>query len=132
MQKEIDMPDEVTVEQLPGRELDAMVWLALHDREPTVVGCRYVDGDVQPHAGYPTGYISPPEYSTEWDKTRLVIEEMINKGFDFELNYYEHVGWIATFTCRFEWSCTAKETAECAICNAAVNAIRGESFPEEM
>ena len=49
----------------PGRELDALVWLMLNDKPlDDLLRCRYVDGDVQPHAGYPAGHISPPPYST--------------------------------------------------------------------
>ena len=50
-----------------GREMDALVWLALNGKsiENGTFCCRYVDGDVQPHAGYPVGHISPPRYSTD-------------------------------------------------------------------
>ena len=52
----------------PGRELDALVWLLLNDRPlDDLPKCRHVDGDVQPHAGYPAGHISPPPYSTSTD-----------------------------------------------------------------
>ena len=51
-----------------GRELDALIWLALNGKtgemiNQDILGCRHIDGDIQPHAGYPVGHISPPNYS---------------------------------------------------------------------
>ena len=36
--------------------------------------CRFVDGDYQPHAGYPSGHISPLPYSTEMTAAMIAIE----------------------------------------------------------
>lgn len=72
----------VNVPEKPGRELDALVWLVLHGR-PTgeLMSCRYVDGDVQPHAGYPLGHISPPAYSTDIQRAFSVLDKLHNQGF---------------------------------------------------
>jgi len=63
-----------------GRELDALVWMALNGKsiEDGTFGCRYVDGDVQPHAGYPMGHISPAPSSTGPTAMLLLIDELIN------------------------------------------------------
>lgn len=50
---------------MENRELDALMWKMLNDKKVTLFDCRYVDGDVQPHAGYPIGHISPEPYSTD-------------------------------------------------------------------
>lgn len=59
----------------PGRELDAMVWMARNGQKPDVMKCRHVDGDVQPHAGYPSGHISPPNSSTDIEDALATLEE---------------------------------------------------------
>ena len=64
-----------------GRELDALVWMALNGQrgrmiDQGVFGCRYVDGDVQPHAGYPNGHVSPPRYSTDIAAAWEVVEKL--------------------------------------------------------
>ena len=48
-----------------GREMDALVWMAMNNQKPDLSMCRYVDGDYQPNAGYPVGHIIPPPYSKE-------------------------------------------------------------------
>jgi|GEM_PF-3919537 len=64
-----------------GRELDAMVWQALNGQEVSTITCRYVDGDVQPHAGYPVGHVSPLHYSEDMNAALLGL----NKFTDVEL-----------------------------------------------
>ena len=67
MTKENAARERKRLEALTGRERDAAVWLMLrpHCDEVSLLLCRYVDGDVQPHAGYPVGHISPPHYTDE-------------------------------------------------------------------
>ncbi len=74
-----------------GREMDALLWLALNGKPlDSLLTCRYVDGDVRPHAGYPIGHISPPDYSTN---LLLLIETM--KGLDFWWSAsYKESAWI--------------------------------------
>lgn len=63
----------------PGRELDALVWLILNGRPASdLLTCRYVDGDVQPHAGY--GHISPAPYSTNILAAWMVVEWLAERG----------------------------------------------------
>ena len=50
---------------MSDRELDALIWLWLNDKPLDLLKCRYVDGDIQPPAGYPAGHISPPHYSRD-------------------------------------------------------------------
>lgn len=64
----------------PGRKIDALVWLVLNDRGPTLAGLRHVDGDWQPHAGYPVGHISPPHYSTDDGDAMEVFNWMSKRG----------------------------------------------------
>ena len=59
----------------PGRELDALVWQVLNGREPNIVMCRWIDGEYQPHAGYPVGHISPPHYSMD---VAIAVEAIID------------------------------------------------------
>jgi hypothetical protein len=59
-----------------GREMDALMWLLLNDKPLDLTICRYVDGDVQPHAGYPVGHISPENYSTDIALALQVVEKM--------------------------------------------------------
>ena len=61
-----------------GRELDALVWLALNDHPLDLMNCRYVDGDIQPHAGYPFGHISPAPSSTGPVSMFMLIDDLIN------------------------------------------------------
>ena len=58
-----------------GREMDALVWLALNGKPlDSLMTCRHVDGDIQPHAGYPVGHISPPDYSTDIAAAWEIVE----------------------------------------------------------
>ena len=73
-----------------GRETDALVWLALNGKagemiDQNVLGCRYVDGDVQPHAGYPIGHISPPYYSIDIATALEAAEEVGVSSADIAL-----------------------------------------------
>ncbi len=74
-----------------GREMDALFWLVLNGKPPDLLmTSRHVDGDVQPHAGYPMGHISPPDYSTN---LKLLIETM--KGLEFWWSAtYKESAWI--------------------------------------
>jgi hypothetical protein len=100
-----------------GRELDALVWMALHGQEPNILVCRHVDGDYQPHAGYPSGHISPPHYSTDiaaaWEVDKVTEIAMLNKV---------HGTWEAyCFTPSKERSlCGKDKSAPLAICRAAL------------
>ena len=71
-----------------GRGLDALVWMALNGKsiEDGTIRCRYVDGDVQPHAGYPVGHISPPHYSTD-NAAALVALDELKDSWDIEMGY---------------------------------------------
>lgn len=84
-----------------GRELDALVWLALNGKkgEKTsqgILGCRYVDGDIQPHAGYPIGHISPPNYSTS---IAAVLEDVPAMDAEMDLGYSPDPAGL-------EWDCS--------------------------
>lgn len=59
--------------EIAGRELDALMWLLINDKPLDLLKCRYVDGDVQPHGGYPAGHISPDPFSTTWHAAGLVV-----------------------------------------------------------
>jgi len=80
-----------------GREMDALVWMALNGKsiEDGTIRCRYVDGDVQPHAGYPVGHISPPHYSTN-DAAALEITET----WEYNWNICRDVGKSGSFETR--------------------------------
>lgn len=61
------MKSPITKEEImsmkPGHEMNALVWLAINEKPMNISECRHVDGDIQPFAGYPTGHISPMNYS---------------------------------------------------------------------
>ncbi len=113
-----------------GRETDALVWLALNGKagemiDQGILGCRYVDGDVQPHAGYPTGHISPPYYSTDIAWAWEVLEKVASKA----------AGWVrlrervcddgTIWECDFgDYGEAARgETVSLAICRAALKTM---------
>lgn len=113
-----------------GRELDAVVWLAMNDRsiEHGTFGCRYVDGDVQPHAGYPVGHISPPRYSTDITAAWEIILKFRGRGFITVSEY--HNGRVQCYFCTGPHSSVivSAESAPLAICRALllhVQAIKG-------
>ena len=135
-----------------GREMDALVWLALNGKTAEMIdqgvrNCRYVDGDVQPHAGHPLGHISPPPYSTDIAAAQDVIKTVLASfaqpgsdgrfsGGDVRLRQHaarrgtEDVGygnWGCMFTKRYsdkpkEWH-GAGEDLPLAICRAALKVI---------
>lgn len=85
------------IPKLTLREIDALIWQLLHNEQLNLGNCRYVDGDVQPNAGYPIGHVSPEHYSSDigmaWkavDKitdpkqmTREMYENMSNSRFGY-------------------------------------------------
>ena len=121
---------------IAARELDAKVWLALEGRPGDILTCRYVDGDVQPHAGYPIGHISPPHYSTDWGAAGQVVERLSGRGFDFCLDKMKAKGeWYAGFirsdigditSVNPPWLVGTAPTAPHAICLAAQAALEGD------
>lgn len=94
------------VDPMPaGREMDALFWLVLNGKPPDLLlTCRHVDGDVQPHAGYPLGHISPPDYSTN---LHLLIQTMKSLDFWWSASYKEpaqindklQAAYFVTFRC---------------------------------
>ena len=126
-----------------GREFDALVWMMLNGQrgemtEGGVFDCRYVDGDVQPHADYPTGHISPPHYSTDIGAAWEVVSNHCGGGRWLEVGYMGPflVGVSPFLNCVLLWreegetevhpfhSVNAQaETAPLAICRAALKSI---------
>jgi len=56
--------------ELNSQKKNALMWLVLNGKTEgyenpfsALLNCRYVDGKVQPHAGYPVGHIDPELYS---------------------------------------------------------------------
>jgi len=102
-----------------GRETDALIWLSLNDKPLNILMCRHVDGDIQPHAGYPVGHISPPHYSTDIGAAWEVVEKM--RKIKRPVDIYSSVnGWIANFDYM---DIALGETAPLAICRAALLAV---------
>lgn len=97
-----------------GREMDALVWMAINGQKPNILICRYVDGDYQPHAGYPVGHISPPHYSTDIAVAWEAMEKFKERSWSI---YWERGHWVVE-----EMHVTA-ETAPLAICRAALLAM---------
>ncbi len=104
-----------------GREMDALVWMALHEQSPDLTLCRFVDGDYQPNAGYPVGHISPPNYSTDIAAAWEVKEKI---GFPISLVESMLGG---DFSCEFLVDLETSEivegiagTAPLAICRASL------------
>lgn len=97
-----------------GRELDALMWMALHGQEPNILVCRHVDSDYQPHAGYPSGHISPPHYSTDIAAAWEVIEKFPGASM-------RHTGkfWFCDLW-QDDYEYSQAETAPLAICRAAL------------
>ena len=115
-----------------GREMDALIWMALHNQEPNISMCRFVDGDYQPHAGYPIGHISPPNYSTDiaaaWEVVnRLHPDFSISLGFDDPATI-EEIKWCCELYAKDEPFADFEaraDTAPLAICRAAYLAKKG-------
>jgi|GEM_PF-2388421 len=76
------------IDEMPaGREMDALVWLALEGRPiDDILTCRFVDGDIQPHAGYPVGHISPPHYSTDDALALTLLEQDRQQGRSWHIS----------------------------------------------
>ncbi len=116
-----------------GRETDALVWLALNSKpgemtDQGVFGCRYVDGDVQPHAGYPMGHISPPNYSTDI-VAACEMEEMIEQR-GFNLRYAQALMAVFLFDglepeCDEELWWAFIDASSIQRCRAALKAVNG-------
>lgn len=70
-----------------GREMDALIWMALHEQNPDLTLCRFVDGDYQPNAGYPVGHISPPNYSTDIAAAWEVVDCLKSKCGEIAVGY---------------------------------------------
>ena len=107
------------IDEMPaGREMDALVWLALEGRPiDDILTCRFVDGDIQPHAGYPVGHISPPHYSTD-DALALTLLEYDNDSVPLE-------GWNWDNPEAFGIA----DTLPLAICRAVLKAkMQGEGL----
>ncbi len=115
-----------------GRELDALVWLAFNGKageitNQGILNCRYVDGDVQPHAGYPTGHISPPNYSTDVIAA-CEMEEMIEQR-GFNLRYVQALMAVFLFDglepeCDEELWWAFIDASPSQRCRAALKAIQ--------
>ena len=109
----------------PGRELDALVWLMLNDKPlDDLIMCRRVDGDVQPHAGYPVGHISPPQYSTNEADAWGVVDKIQDSGvFHVGISYIDRTDghplkWCVDFD-GVKYRAWADSAAE-AICKAGL------------
>ena len=113
-----------------GRELDAAVWLALEGKPIDLLRCRYVDGDIQPHAGYPAGHISPPHYSTDIAAAWLVVEKMQWWKAENDLSEDGSVMWhfrVGEPPNHKWYSAEAPRNQEpLAICRAALKAVEAE------
>jgi hypothetical protein len=113
----------------PGRELDALVWQALNGQEVNVLKCRYVGGDIQPHAGYPAGHISPPHYSTDIAAAWEVVEKMLEAYSGVEIYLENERCEVHCDGARDEWDDLVYirgDTAPHAICIAALKAMEAE------
>lgn len=118
-----------------GREMDALVWMALHEQNPDLTLCRFVDGEYQPNAGYPSGHISPPNYSTDiaaaWDVVKKICIEAPEDcwtGPQMQINYsYEECEVIFTnldsIDCISETAEATAKNLPLAICRAALIAV---------
>lgn len=124
------------IEGMPaGREMDALVWLALHGKPANLFECRYVDGDVQPHADYPAGHISPPHYSTEVSDAWIALEYFKGEGKHYEIGHHisdtnkVYVAFGGEFVQYEGWGDYEGETLAdsfpLAICRAALIALIG-------
>lgn len=115
------------------RELDALMWMLLNDKELNLLTCRYLDGDVRPHAGYPVGHISPAHYSSD----TAAVAEVLDKATYFEaetlLNPDGSRGSVvATVALPGTLMGDAEAgTLSLAVCLAALRA-KGYQFPEEV
>ncbi len=108
---------------MTNRELDALMWLLLNDKPLDLLKCRYVDGDVQPHGGYPAGHISPDLFSTDTSAAILVLEKMIESDFVFYSNIRGKDDWWVVFVGdELRGESTADSFSQ-AICRAAYNAV---------
>jgi len=110
-----------------GRELDALIWLMLEGKPLDLSKCRYVDGDVQPHVGYPGGHISPPPYSTSIEAAWKVMEKMETAhGWDSHngiIILRDEDGWYVEFPLPgWDYACTP--TLPHSICLAALLAAK--------
>ena len=117
-----------------GRKTDALVWLAIYRKEAgwdgkSALGCRYVDGDVQPYAGHPVGHISPPNYSTDMGATWEIVLHMLEHAYGFEL-YYDAFAWYCKFDPSKDEEWIKAKTAPLAICRAMREAL-GEARREK-
>lgn len=100
-----------------GREIDALTWLMLHDKPLDLFTCRHVDGDIQPHSGYPSGHISPPNYSTDISDAWTVL-------LNFKEVYIEYKDeeYFVMIGDDFDAS-SENKSAPLAICRAALLAV---------
>lgn len=118
------------VDEMAGRELDAAIWMILNDQkvqlcEQGVFGCRYVDGDVQPHAGYPIGHISPPRYASDLVLAFNVVNAMMSVPYSYEFYLCQQGrGWDVSFQHPGDRGGQARgPTVPIAICRAAIQAV---------
>ena len=113
---------------LTNREIDAMVWQALAGQKPDSKKCRWIDGDVQPHAGYPTGHISPPHYHLDLNAIWKAVDYMREKHGFAGHNGFMLVGQETgddpvpdhLWYCEFPepWVEASADTVQLAICKA--------------
>lgn len=116
-----------------GREMDALIWLSLNDKPLDILTCRHIDGDVQPHAGYPLGHISPPCYSTDISSAWEVVEKIVeNFKCDVSIaNRSSGNDCPRIYVCRIQYGTleydnpdlllyVVADTAPLAICRAAL------------
>lgn len=116
-----------------GREMDALVWLALHGRiEEGLLTCRRVDGDIQPSSLIAGGHVSPPYYSEGIGAAWEVVEKLKSDGFSFEMEINVHGDLIGDYivsgwrrddmTINF---LSRGKTAPLAICRAVLLCVLG-------
>ena len=113
---------------MKARELDALIWMLLNDKPLDLLKCRYMDGDVQPHAGYPIGHVSPDNYSTFIAAAWEVVEWMYKThGFEGHNEFLlvcsdEDEAWYCEFP-KPKWEDASANTPSLAICLAALKSV---------
>lgn len=105
-----------------GRELDAIIWFIANNKTIDLSECRYVDGDIQPHAGYPVGHVSPEFYSTYLPAAFNAALNISNRGWSFEVEYDTQEYWCTFHNIKgVLLPVTARAyTAPLAICRAVL------------
>lgn len=125
-------------EHEPGRELDALIYMAINDVKGNLLTCRYVDGDWQIPSGTQGGHISPPNYSTDigaamlafmWLAERGIVRLSNGDGDSYDCNFLptafppDDLKIAHSFVDKFNWQGTEEEAWAYTICLAALAAV---------